>query len=358
MQTWAHKVPAGLKHFLSYALLLIPVLSLLFAPRAQAGPQVLNRYNLLSTSEQSAVATHSIGFRYTNYTAQVGSVSFEFCANSPIAQIPCVPPSGFDASGAVLAAQTGQTGFSISSLDSTSNKLVIYRGAATPNAPNAESVYRFTNVVNPDTNGTYFVRIQTFSTMNGSGVAIEEGGIAFVITSPFNVNAEVPPHLLFCAATAITNYDCSSATSFFIDLGEFSISRPVVATSQMVVASNAGFGFSIAVAGTTLTSGNNIITPALTPAPSSPGSSQFGLNLRANNNPSIGANPTGPGTALVTSNYGQLNQFKFTQGDAVVTSASTSDYRKFTVSYLTNISSQQPAGVYATTVSYIALAHF
>lgn len=336
-----------------FAPLLGPVLY-----KVEAIPQVQERYDQISDSEVSAVATHRFGFRYTDLTSPVGSVTFEFCSNSPIIGDPCTAPNGLDLSSVSLSSQSGTTGFTLNGAVSTANMLVISRTPAVPAGAAASSTYVFTNVQNPSTVGSYYVRIQTYSTSNASGFAVEDGGVVFALTEPISINTEVPPYLLFCAAVTITGTDCDSATSFFIDFGEFSKTSAKAASSEMVGATNAPYGYGIFLAGTTLTSGNNLIPPLLTQTTSAPGTSQFGLNLTANSNPAIGAGPSGPGTAPVTSQYATPNQFRFVAGDAVVSTPTTSDVRKFTVSYLTNVATTQPGGVYATTVSYIALANF
>lgn len=357
MRRWAIRTSLYSRYILAYALLLAPLAGVFFSS-VQAIPQVKDRFDQISDSRPSAIATHRFGFEFTDFTNSVGSISFEFCSNSPIPEVVCEAPNGFDASEGELVNQTGQTGFTISAADTTANKLVVTRPPAVPQPSEGRSTYRFDNIINPDTSGSYYVRIETFASQDGSGVALEDGGVVFVITPDFNISAEVPPFLLFCAAVTITGNDCDSATSFFIDLGEFSLSSPRAATSEMLAATNASYGYNVTLSGTTLTSGNNIINNLTNPNQSSPGNSQFGLNLRSNSNPSIGANPLGPGTASITADYSQPNRFKFVPGEAVISTPTTSDYRKFTVSYIVNISDNQPAGIYATTVSFVALANF
>lgn len=327
-------------------------------PPVRAIPQVQQRYDQISDSTAGAVATHRFGFRYTDLSSPVGSVSFEFCSNSPIPQEACIAPSGLDVLSATLSGQSGQTGFSIHTGHSTTHKLVLSRTAQVPDVSAVDSEYRFDGIINPTSVGSHYVRIQTFASEDATGPALEEGGVVFVIVRDFSVSAEVPPFLLLCAAVTIANFDCETATSFFIDFGEFSRSGAKAASSEFMTATNAPFGFSVVLAGTTLTSGNNIIPSLATPTASAPGTSQFGLNLRANTIPSIGSNPLGPGAANVTADYAQANKYKFVPGDAIVSSTTTSDFRKYTLSYLVNINGTQPAGIYATTVSVIALANF
>ncbi len=349
----------SLKHtelFLKSLLLLYVVILLTGSvPTVQAAPYVTERFDRLSTPVVSAAATHQIGFIFQELSSPVGSVRFEFCSNDALPESPCTAPSGFDASSPSLSNQTGETGFTLHP-SSDANNLVLSRAAAVP--INGSSSYTFDNIVNPDTEGTYFVRIQTYGSSDGTGSPIEAGGIALAVVAPFSVTTEVPPYLKFCAGVTIDDFSCESATSFFIDLGDFSAKQTITASSQLAAATNAESGYSITMSGTTLTSGNNIIPALATPAISRPGTSQFGVNLRANTNPSTGSEPTGTGTALPASDYNVPNTFKFVPGDVIAGGNVAQNNRKFTVSYITNVSTAQEPGIYATTVSFICLANF
>ena len=157
----------------------------------------------------------------------------------------------------------------------------------------------------------------------------------------------------------ITNYDCSTADSYLINFGNFSTGQASTATSQFLVATNAQSGYNVYITGPTLTSGNNTIANLSTPSPSLVGASQFGLNLRTNSSPAVGSDEVGPGVGgQVTSDYNTSNLFSYNDGDTLVSSPAASDNQTFTVSYLTNINAKQPAGVYATTLTYICLANF
>jgi hypothetical protein len=337
-------------------LLVIPAVLLLAAPPVFASNDPLDaRFDKISTSEASVVATHQLGFDISNVAVPVGSISFEFCQNTPIIGDVCDPPSGLDTSGAVLSSQSGSTGFTIDP-SSTNGHIILTRPPALPVA--GPSRYIFDNFINPDTSRTYYVRIQTFTSTDATGSDIESGGVTFYIIGHIDVTAEVPPYLKFCAAVTITAFDCSTATSFLIDFGEFSRTIPSAGTSEFVAATNAAFGYSVSVNGTTLISGTSII-PALYPASGSvTGTSQFGMNLKANTSPVVGIENQGPGIATATAGYNLPNLFGFQNGDTVATSTGSTDNNKFTVSYIVNINSAQPAGFYATTMTYICLANF
>lgn len=315
---------------------------------------VLDRSVQLETARPSDVGRHNVQFTITDFGTAVGSLRFEYCQNDPIIESPCVPPAGFDISGATLIDQVGETGFSIDSV--TANEIVVSRPASLPTTGPVR--YELDGVVNPSFLGSFYTRLYTYPTEDGSGPATQTGGVALSTTIDINVEAEVPPYLTFCVAITIAGFDCSNATSFFTDLGELSTSSTSTASSQMIAATNAAGGYNIRVNGTTLTSGNNIIPSLSSQAVSQAGVSQFGMNLRSNTNPAVGANTSGPGSAVPRPAYNSVNQFRFVPNDVVASSPIASDFRKFTSSYIVNISEEQAPGIYTTTISYLALANF
>lgn len=316
---------------------------------------VQERFIKLENSQPSGVGIHQVGFTITDFSSEIGSLRFEYCGNNPIIGTPCVPPDDFDASNVTIVSQDGETGFSVHP-DSDDNNIILTRTAVLPTE--AELVYELDEIINPSDLGSFYGRIYTYTTEDASGPHTQSGGVALSTNLDLNVEAEVPPYLTFCSGVVISGLDCGSIDSFFINLGEFSVTQTTAASSQMLAATNAANGYTIRVSGTSLTSGNNIIDPIVSPAVSQPGTNQFGINLRNNNTPNVGANPVGPGTATPTGSYNTADQFMFNDDDAVVTSPVPSDIRKFTISYITNINNNQAPGIYSTTVSYLALANF
>jgi hypothetical protein len=285
----------------------------------------------------------------------IGSIEIEFCSNSTFISDPCTAPAGLDATGATLAGQSGVTGFSISGA-STANNIILTRTAAAAGTVTAD--YVFKNMKNPSSEGSYFVRLTTYPTEDASGAPTDHAGIAFAINPGVGVSITIPPYLLFCVGVTISGTDCSTTTGDFVDLGDFSSSATSSGQSQMVVATNGKSGYSISANGTTLESGINSI-PAVQPsAPAIPGISQFGINLRANSKPVIGANVTGPGHGDPTFNYDQSNIYYYKDGDTIATATAPEDLRKYTVSYIVDVNSSQPVGIYASTYTYVALANF
>lgn len=335
--------------------ILTAALFIVIAPPVHAATSVSSRFDKISNSAPNATSIHIIGFTYTDFSVPIGSVQLQFCANDPIPEAPCTLASGFDLSGSTLTNQTGETGFTRYS-GSTQNSFILTRPAVIPT--NGASTYELSGVLNPNYEGSYYLRILTYTSIDATGAAVQAGGVALSSNNPFTVSTEVPPYLNFCTGLTITDYDCATASGFLVDLGELSKTQTKVTSSQMVASTNAVSGYSITLSGTTFTSGNNTVAALSNPTPSAPGTSQFGINLRRNTQPDIGSDPQGTGTATVRPDYDMPNNFKFLAGDSIASGMVAQNYRKFTVSYIVNISAVQPPGFYATTLTYICLANF
>jgi hypothetical protein len=340
-------------YVIALALLLgaVPAFSMFGKARAA---DLTQRSLTLGTSVPSAITTHQFNFNLV--TASVlGSIQFQYCANSPLFTEPCVAPAGLSLSAASIINQTGATGFSIHP-NSTVNNLILTR---VPAGELPQSVgYTFDSVTNPSAPSTvFFVRISTYATDDASGALTDKGALAFSTAGGLGALAYVPPFLEFCVGVTVAP-DCSSSTGSSIDLGELSTSFPKTATSQFAGATNDPGGFSASIMGTTMTSGNNTIPALAAPTASSPGTSQFGINLRANTNPNVGQDPTGIGTSTPNASYASPNQFTFVSGGQLTASPLPTEYNVFTVSYLVNIASGQAPGIYTMTATYIATAAF
>lgn len=334
--------------------ILLAALPLLFTGVGQAA-ELGNRSVAISTAIPSAQANQIFTFSIPS-AAVLGSIKFEQCDNSPFIGAPCSAPVGLSLSSATLSSQTTNTGFTIDIINSSINSIVLTRipGAATLGV----STYAFSGITNSSTpNQTIYVRLSTYASVDATGPANEKGAVAYAILGGFSVGAFVPPFLIFCAAVTVS-LNCGSTTGSLIAFGELSTTSANTATSQFSGATNDPAGYSVIVSGQTMTAGNQIIPPLSSNAASSIGTSQFGLNLRQNTVPSVGADQSGSGTAVANANYNTPNVFRFVNGEQLVNSAISTDYNLHTVSYLVNISTAQQPGYYATTLTYIATAAF
>ncbi len=308
---------------------------------------------IIGNPKASAVTTHKFDFNI-NTISSVGSISFEYCSNSPVPGVICTAPTGLDLSSATLGAQSGETGFIIDPA-LTPNKLILSRVPVNTSVVSAS--YTFNSVVNTSTESTTYVRITTYTTADGTGLSTDFGGVAFSTNSTFGAEAYVPPYLRFCTGVNVS-LDCDTSTGVLANMGELASNRTAFATSQFAAFTNDGSGYAVALIGTTMTSGNNVIPAIPVPDTSERGISQFGMNLRANTNPSSGLDPIGVGTGTTQAGYNTPDYFKFVNGDTIVISTLPTESNVFTASYIANVSSAQAPGIYSTTITYICTAQF
>jgi hypothetical protein len=345
----------GIKSGVLLFIVLIALLVLSIIPNQGQSFFFEPRSITVSNGSPNALVSHS--FIMAPPTANnIGSITFEYCNNSPLVFVACNPPPGLDVSGTSLVSQSGNTGFSIDTADSTTNKIVLTRASA----PGIMIVsgYNFNNIINPSTPGqTVYVRLATYASSDGSGPLIDKGGVTFTVQSVFNVGAYVPPFLQLCVGVTVTP-NCSLIVGDSIDLGTLRSTQVSTGQSQFSTATNDPTGYIIYALGNTMTSGTNTIAALGSPSPSFPGTAQFGFNLRSNLVPAVGQNPVGTGTGTPTPNYNILNRFTFIPGDSIASSSLNSNYNRMSVSYIVNRPAGQTPGVYATTITYLATVQF
>ena len=335
---------------LALSLLIVPVVSLLPTYAGDLGARAVA---ISSAIPSDLNVTYTINFRPST-PASLGSYSLSFCTNSPLAIDPCTAPAGLDLTPAALTSQSGNTGFSVGAV--TANTMVLTRIASA--AALVNSVYELQGIQNPSTsNETTYVRIGLHSSLDGSGIAFDSSAVAFSTAGAFTIGLFVPPYLTFCVGVTVA-IDCSSILSNIVDFGEFSASSPTAGSTQFSVSTNDPTGYNTFISGQTMTSGTNIIPELGTQTVSQIGTSQFGINLRANSAPTVGADPDGVGTGVVDPLYATPNQFRFSSGDRIAGSPITTEFNRYTVSYLVNINASQPPGIYASTLTFTAVASF
>lgn len=314
-----------------------------------------NRYLKLSDNIQSTTnVNYELGFD-TSVPATIGSFEIEFCENDPLPATSCTVPTGFDVSGAVLLSQSGTNDFIIDVPNTIAHRIVFSR---TPTLVGITTFkFELGGVTNPGNNGTQYARIMAYTGSGTGGSVGEAGGLAYSINGNIGVSTEVPPHIDLCVGVTVSD-DCLSTIGDSLDLGNLNVNTPKVATSQFASATNAANGYTVSISGNSLTSGNNVIQAIGALSTSVPGTNQFGINLRQNTSPSIGEEPSGSGTAAALAGYNIPDNFLFNSGSNIVSAPGSDNFRKFTVSYIVNISRNQPAGIYSTTMTFIALGNF
>lgn len=349
-------------------------------------------------SKPGAVVNHL--FTFTLPTAgNVGSIRFEYCTTAAdVGALTCQAPPSMDASAASLTSATGINGMSVDS--ATTNSVLLRHGASPISiSANTAATFQLSGVQNPqgkkadaitdEPNYTFFVRISSYASLDGTGTAIDKGTVTASTAAPIVLTGTMPESLVFCTGeqvdfkmdtTQIPNVpttipDCANATPGNIRFNQlFDPTSTAASTSQMAASTNAGYGYVITVNGTTLTSGGNTISPMAAATIPVTGASQFGLNLKANDttyfDTPVGEEISPASVDVVGSNlrgeaftgYNTVNNFKFVSGEVVADSGYTaggpgtplpSDGQIYTVTYMANVPGSQPAGDYSTTLTYI-----
>lgn len=333
-------------------------------------------------SAPGGVVNHFFEFVIPGNTA-VGSIKFQYCMTAAdTGTNTCVTPTGLDTTTTTMSAENGLTGFT--NLTHVGNgEFYIHKATATaPGAANTPVSYRFAGITNPTTpNETFFVRMSTYATTDTSGASTDAGVVTASTAEPIDLTGIMPESLVFCTGATVgldvatsTVPDCSTATPGDVAFNElFSPTSTATATSQMAASTNAGDGYAITVNGTTLTSGSNTIAAMAAMGAGVRGTSQFGMNLKANTVVTSSSFPGDSAEAAPAANavnyrgqasagYDTVDQFKYASGDVVADSynggAGGTDAQIFTVSYIVNVPGSQPAGTYATTLTYICTPTF
>jgi hypothetical protein len=171
------------------------------------------------------------------------------------------------------------------------------------------------------------------------------------------VNAIVPQSLTFSISATSTYFGNLGigAAKFASSTGASGDTTETVAHT-LAVSTNAPFGYTITLQGSTLTSlqnsANTIPTIGLTAASSSAGTSQFGIRATVSG---------GTGASIATP-YSFSTSYAFTPtastSAVLATGSGSTNTSTYSLRYVANVSGVQEAGVYATAITYVATANF
>jgi hypothetical protein len=282
------------------------------------------------------IITFPSDFNFTSKT--IGTVSFthgattglentETLAASPSATAWGAVFSGTQNRILTLTAPTDGTGAAVLAL---SDKIIIsYTGA---------------NSVNPSAPGSYAIAI--------SGTFGDSGDITVNIlsNSQVSITATVPQSLTFSVSDNSISFGTLSAAGARHASGTANGQSTEVEAHNLIVGTNASNGYTMTVAGNTLTSGPNTITAiGASNVASSVGSEQFGLRMTAAGGTGAVAVPyAAAGFALDTAAF----------PDIVATASGSSANTTYSARYIANITSSTEAGAYTSTLTYVATANF
>jgi hypothetical protein len=242
-------------------------------------------------SQPGGNSNHLFTFTLPQTGTNIGSIQFLYCTTASgstgdISAASCTTPTGLNTAGRTLGAETGATGFSVDTTNSTNGNVILTRAASAP--AQAALTYRLDGIINPTAvNETFFVRIKTYVSTDATTGLTDTGTVAASTARQIVLTGTMPESLVFCTGATITANgnipDCSTATVGAVTFNQlFSPSDTARATSQMAASTNATNGYAITVSGGTLSSGSNNI-PAMSSATTSIESTgQFGMNLVLN----------------------------------------------------------------------------
>jgi len=321
----------------------IMTLLLAYYPSVASAAPITGRSVVIGSSAASATTTYAFSFTVPSVTV-LQSAAFAACTT---ASGTCTTPAGFSASTSTLTAQPTNLGDAAGwTVNTAAPGSLRLSKAGNVAAPTGSQIVSFSNVVNPSaTNATFFVRMITYSDATWT-VPVDSGTVAASTAGQITVTASVDETLTFTLASAT------------VPLGSLTTSATGSGTSTMTAATNAINGYSITVAGTTLTSGGNTITALAAPTASSTNSRQFGINLVANTTPAVGTASSGAGSGVAATGYNTANLFKFVTGDTVASATAPTNSNTFTTSYIANINGVTAPGAYSTVLTYVATANF
>lgn len=326
-----------------------------FIMPVSATTRLTDRSLFMATTEPGATTNYTISFNYMT-PSPIGSIDLEFC-NSPIPYEPCVTPTGMDITGATLSNQTGETGYTITA--HTTNHIVLSR-LPSPVTTGTRGTYTFSNIVNPtDQSRAFAIRLRTHAATTTGGAHVDFGSVRGQVGKGVVLETQVPPMLIFCMAEQVADNCASTNDNYYKDMGDLSPTSTLTAQSQMAVGTNASGGFAITAYGNPPTAGTSVVDAPTVPTESKQGTTQFGINLVENTQPFVGSDPAGVwANAQPTTDYGQANKYMYVPGDVVASSPNVSLMKKFTVSYIFNSSPTLRAGVYTTTINFVASGRF
>jgi hypothetical protein len=158
-----------------------------------------------------------------------------------------------------------------------------------------------------------------------------------------------------------------------VDLGVLDSTAAKTGTATFTVRAYTNSGYTVAtVSPPPQTSTGVVLTPMASQGASSPGTEQFGINLKANTSPAtFGADPTlqpnsSFATGIAASGYSTANQFKYGVGNVIActgsagTCGSVSGWGQttYTISYIANITSITRAGAYSMVHDLVVVPTF
>lgn len=353
-------------------------------------------------------AKHTVTFTMGTSAATVGSMLIMYCT-SPVLQSTCTTPTGMTATNLTAVTVTGMNGAQAFTIDTTTantalapaadgvcngagttrtNCVAMKRASAVAETGTPAATIEYGGgssnyITNPTTvNYSFFARIMVFSD-TAFTTRVDYGGVAASTAQQITVTAKVAERLEFSVgvgspagdppapgATCVALSD-SGALTLGDANGVLSTAQAYDAHSYFRVNSNTTSGTKIYYSGDTLKNGANVIT-AMPPnagagTSSAPGTKQFGIAVDQDDTAggdgysfthltkTTGAYDEGHGT-ITNGGTAKLafETASITAPIEIATSTAGIACDTGSVRYIANVSTDTPAGIYTTTITYIA----
>lgn len=137
-----------------------------------------------------------------------------------------------------------------------------------------------------------------------------------------------------------------------VNLGALSASSTKTGTATFSVLNYTSYGYIVQIIGQPPNNGAYTLTGMSSPAASQAGDEQFGINLKDNSSPDIGAEPqqvpdSSFSSGAAATGYNTVNIFKYISGNTIAQAAQSSGRTDYTISYIANMSINTPGGSYS-----------
>jgi hypothetical protein len=149
-----------------------------------------------------------------------------------------------------------------------------------------------------------------------------------------------------------------------VSFGALSTSVAKTATSTFKVLNYTSSGYKVYTVGNTPTNGGHNLTGMSPAAASQVGVEQYGMNLKANTSPTtFGAEPVQvPSSSFsygaASTGYATANNFRYVAGEEIANAPKTSGETDYTISYIVNIATTTPGGVYSGSQSLVVVGTY
>jgi hypothetical protein len=359
--------------------------------KAYATAGILDTRSVKMSSSVNAANNVKYSFAFSiGTTGNIGGIVIDFCTEDPIVADTCTLPTSFDTNKSTIgnpASQVGVTGMTTDTTNSTSKTLILTRTASSISSGTAVTFDMgngtSTGIKNPaTTNTTFYARILTYAATATAqayastvpGTYVDFGGIALSTTAQLVVTAKVQEQLTFCIYTGANCGAGGTAVTLGDANGILSTSASYTnITGKFNASTNGTNGMDIYAAGATLTSpqSNTISAIGSSAAASSTGSEQYGFCIAVSGGSVTAISPynhASCSSVTTGANAAGAAQFAFdlssgtnlgTLGGMKVASASGPTLTTTgTIAFLANIAATTKAGVYTSTMTWVAVGKF